>query len=551
MKVSVMLLADFLQDESIVSRRDSDPEATALGQLASRKALILFGSVLGVLIAFVGVGAAIDGGEQRRIRSAVEGVIARPLERIAEVNSAFLELHPLEAKPCSATHLAALRSIAFRSAIVRDVIYQDERGVRCSGNLGASASSLPSQYPDFITEAGRQIWRNVEIALAPGVKSTLVKEGRYELLISPEGQPVAVDGGYYALSVVLLNRINKTMLVIRGSDPGVDQSSVVTGSTFWLRGNLMSVACLPGQTTCYILKAERAALLLANAPTLVAAGIFACICTATVIAFGLARRFKLHTIDAMLREAVRHEHLFMHYQPIVDNRTGLVVSAEALMRWTLRNGQSISPEVFIPIAEENGLIGKLTCLALQRVSEDLGSFLRIHRNFKISINVVPADMVDDRFHLALQRHVEARGIAPAQLAFEITERTSEKLESAVDVLLDLGDRGHEIYVDDFGTGYANLSYLSDLKVDKIKLDKKFTDTVGTGSLRERIVPSVIDLAKELGVQIIVEGIETAEQVDYFRTRGVHLMQGWFYARALPPDDLIRAVETSRGFKKNG
>lgn len=541
-----MRFADFHPDGSPISRRDSHPEATVMGQLMSRRHRTSLWSILGMLVALAAVGGFLIADEQNKIRSAAATVIAKPLERVAEVNAAFQELHALDVPACSPMHLAALRSIAFRSAIIRDVIFQAEHpGQRCSGNLGAAASALPSKSPDFTSETGRQIWRNVDLPLSPGVKSTLVQEGGYELLIAPESQPATAEHGYYALSVVLLNRASSSMLVVRGSDPGIDRPLLVSGATRWLRGDLVSVACLPGQITCYVLKAHGASVLMSNLMLLVFTALFAGVGTALGFASWSARQFKTHTIDALLREAVRKQDLFMHYQPIVDNRTGEMVSAEALMRWTLPSGESISPVVFIPIAEANDLIGELTRLALQRVSEDFGAFLRSHPNFKISVNVVPADMVDDNFHRSLQLHFEAQGIAPSQLAFELTERTSAKLESAVTVMVELGGRGHEICIDDFGTGYANLSYLSDLKVDKIKLDKKFTDTVGTGTLRERIVPSVIELARELGVEIIVEGVENHEQVKYFRDRGVHLMQGWFYGRPLPPAELIRTLQAPR------
>lgn len=541
-----MFSANFHRGDLAVSRRDSDPMATALGQLGSNKRAIVLGSMLGVFIALGVAGAAIDVHEQLKIRSTALAVIAKPLERVADINSAFQELHTLNSRPCSAAHLATLRSIAFRSTIIRDVTYQGARGLRCSGNLGSSASTIQLHSPDFISESGRQIWRNIDLPLSPGVKSTLVKEGAYELLIAPENQPVSVHGGYYALSIVLLNKTNRTILLVRGADPGVDQHLLETGSTYWRHGELLSVACLPGQTTCYVLRAERASLIMSNAMLLVLAAIFSFIVTAAGVASLLARRFRSSTIDAWLRTAVQRKELFMHYQPIVDNRTGVIVSAEALMRWTIRTGEIVSPAIFIPIAEENDLIGELTCLALQRVSEDFGSFLRDHKDFKISVNVVTADMVDVRFHRSLRCWFEEKGISASQLAFELTERTAAKFDSAVMALRELGARGYEIYIDDFGTGYANLSYLSDLRADKIKLDKKFTDTVGSGSLRERIVPSVIELARELGIEIIVEGIESADQVDYFRARGVHLMQGWFYGRPLPSVELIGKLNLEQG-----
>lgn len=547
----VMFRADFHPSKSATSRRDNDPDGSVLGQMVSNRRRIIVWATFGAVVALAVLCAFLIADEQRKIRSAAATVISKPLERVAEINAAFAELRALDAQPCSATHLAALRSIAFRSAIIRDVVYQGESaGSRCNGNLGAAASGLPSKSPDFTTETGRQIWRNIDLPLSPGVKSTLVKEGAYELLIAPEKLPATVEDGQYALSVVLLNRASSTMLVVRGADPGIGQPMFISGSTYWLQGDLISVACLPGQITCYVLKAHGSTVLMSNLMLLIFTGILAGTGTALGVASWSARGYRMRTIDALLREAVTQKKLFMHYQPIVDNRTGETVSAEALMRWTLQSGESVSPVAFIPIAEANDLIGKLTLLALQRVSEDFGAFLRTHRNFKISVNVIPADMVDSSFHESLQHHFEEEGIAPTQLAFELTERTSAKLESAVTVMLELGARGHEICIDDFGTGYANLSYLSDLKVDKIKLDKKFTDTVGTGTLRERIVPSVIELARELGVEIIVEGVESNEQVEYFRNRGVHLMQGWFYGRPQPSAELIRTLEATQGRGKS-
>ncbi|MGJ7574431.1 EAL domain-containing protein [Variovorax sp. RB2P76] len=546
-----MFSTDFQPSKSAIARRDSDPDASASGQLVFHRQRIIVWSALGVVIALAVLCAALIAEEQRKIRIAAAMVISKPLERAAEINAAFQELHALDTQPCSAMHLAALRSIAFRSAVIRDVTYQGESaGLRCSGNLGPAASTLPSKSPDFTTETGRRIWRNIDLPLSPGVKSTLVKEGGYDLLIAPEKQPVTVQNGYYALSVVLLNRASSTMLVVRGTDPGIAQPLFVSGSTYWLRGDLISVACLPGQITCYVLKAHGLDVLMSNLILLCFTGFLAAVCTAIGVASWRALKFRKRTIDALLREAVEKKELFMHYQPIVDNRTGETVSAEALMRWTLRSGESVSPVVFIPIAEANDLIGQLTRLALQRVSEDFGAFLRTHPHFKISVNVVPADMEDIEFHLSLQRYFEEQGIVPTQLAFELTERTSAKLDSAVTFMLELRGRGYEICIDDFGTGYANLSYLSDLKVDKIKLDKKFTDTVGTGTLREKIVPAVIELAKELGVQIIVEGVENEEQVKYFRDRGVHLMQGWFYRRPQSAAELIYILETTRSWGKN-
>lgn len=353
---SVMPSADFHPSDAVMSQRDSDPRATLTGQLISSRKTITLWSTLGIAIALAGLCTALAGSEQRRIRSAAETVIAKPLERVAEVNAAFHELQALDAPPCSATQLAALRSIAFRSAIIRDVIFRgDNAGLRCSGNLGSEASKLPSKSPDFTAETGRRIWRNVDLALSPGVKSTLVQEGSYELLVAPENQPLTVEDGYYALSVVLLNRANRTMLVLRGLDPGIEQPLFASATTTWLRGDLVSIACLPGKITCYVLKAYASSLLMSNLMLLILTGILAGIGTAAGVASWLARKFRTRTIDALLREAVRKDELFMHYQPIVDNRTGETVSAECLHTPSCRSSSDFgTPDMEMHLEDDQG-----------------------------------------------------------------------------------------------------------------------------------------------------------------------------------------------------
>jgi sensor c-di-GMP phosphodiesterase-like protein len=232
----------------------------------------------------------------------------------------------------------------------------------------------------------------------------------------------------------------------------------------------------------------------------------------------------------------------MLYQPIVNIATGEIFGVEALMRWPVKAGEPISPDEFIPVAESFGIIGELTRVAIRAVSQDLGNFLRSHPNFTASINIVASDLYDKSFHETLYTYLESQEIAPTQIALELTERRAAQVEAADVVIKQLRRLGYKVYIDDFGTGYSSLNYLSDLSIDAIKLDKSFTSAVGTDAARARLIRPIMDMARDIGVKVIVEGVETDEQAALFREYGAWAIQGWLVGKAVYATEVISRVE---------
>jgi sensor c-di-GMP phosphodiesterase-like protein len=229
------------------------------------------------------------------------------------------------------------------------------------------------------------------------------------------------------------------------------------------------------------------------------------------------------------------------YQAVYDAASGKIVAAEALMRWSIGKGASIGPDQFIPAAEEGGLVGELTRFALETVGRDFQGMLKAKPEFRISVNIVSDDLDDPLFHEALATHIQARGISPTQIALELTERRAAQVEAAAVILESLRKIGYKIFLDDFGTGYSSISYLSSLSIDAIKLDRSFTNTVDSGSTRARLVPPILEMAKEVGVPVIVEGVETDSQARFFISHQVTLMQGWLFGHPVSGRELIAAV----------
>ena len=247
-------------------------------------------------------------------------------------------------------------------------------------------------------------------------------------------------------------------------------------------------------------------------------------------------------MEHQLRRAIRRDQLRMVYQPIVDLSSGRIVGAEALARWTDEEGFAVGPDVFVRLAEQRGFVGKITKLVLRQALRDLGETLRTRPDFRLSVNVTAADLTDPKFLSILDQALRRAEVAPQSLAIEITESCTARQEQAMETIRCLRERGHSVHIDDFGTGYSSLSYLHALSIDAIKIDRAFTQAIGTEAVTLSILPQILAIAKKLNLEVIVEGVETGEQAGYFSGGDKPILaQGWFFGRPVPAaqfDDLL-------------
>ncbi|MBU4609450.1 EAL domain-containing protein [Achromobacter sp. GG226] len=243
--------------------------------------------------------------------------------------------------------------------------------------------------------------------------------------------------------------------------------------------------------------------------------------------------------------AIRRREFTALYQPIIDLRTGRYKGAEALLRWRRPSGEWISPNVFIPMAEQTGLIEPLTDLMMQRVATDMAPLLSADRSLHVAINLCPADIQSGRFLPVLEAARAPTGIEAHQSWLEATERGFMDADAARSTLEKARAIGYRIAIDDFGTGYSSLAMLESLPLDVLKIDKAFVDAIGTQAATRVVVPHVIEMAHGLKLQIVAEGVETEAQAAYLRTAGVDLAQGWLYARAMTAAELEIFCESQR------
>jgi sensor c-di-GMP phosphodiesterase-like protein len=229
--------------------------------------------------------------------------------------------------------------------------------------------------------------------------------------------------------------------------------------------------------------------------------------------------------------------LTLVYQPIVNLETDVMVGAEALLRWTNEDGEVVSPDTFIGLAEDKGLIKEVTEYVIQRAICEMRNLLE-DRDFYLTVNITWQDLAADEFVTFLQATLAEAELDPSAVGLELTERSTLMHQEGIANISRLRGAGHAIYIDDFGTGYSSLAYLRDLSVDFIKIDRAFTKSIGTDAVTETIIPQILRMAEQLGLAVVVEGIETDAQAKYFRAAGKGILgQGWFLGRPVAAAEL--------------
>ena len=246
------------------------------------------------------------------------------------------------------------------------------------------------------------------------------------------------------------------------------------------------------------------------------------------------------TIEEELRGAIASKiGLAVHYQPQMDSSGTEVIGFEALLRWAHPTRGDLSPQLFVPIAEETGLIGELGRWVLSEACRVASAWPKL----SIAVNLSPVQFRTRGFAADVATIVRRAGVRPEQIELEVTEGIllddDELVRGALD---DLRQAGFRIALDDFGTGYSSLSYLSKFEVDKIKIDKSFISQLGHSNDATAIIHAVVTLGHAMALSVTAEGVETSEQRDFLKVAGCNELQGFLFSAAIPEADIGRFVE---------
>lgn len=256
-------------------------------------------------------------------------------------------------------------------------------------------------------------------------------------------------------------------------------------------------------------------------------------------------RFKTSSANPALKTlqtAIAQKQITPFYQPFIDGGTGKIAGIEVLARWRHPTYGFVSPDVFIPLAEKHGLIVSLTHLLIQQVIADLEHQIQYFpEGTYICINISAQNCLDPNFEIDTCELLQKFMVNQSHVVMEITERHPLHFTPQLSNWFAALRRSNiSVALDDFGTGYSNLSYISALNPEFIKIDKMFVSQIGV-SADTRLVDSMIALAKNMHLKIIAEGVETQAQADYLRAKQIDFLQGFYFCRPLPVEELIKVV----------
>ncbi|MGN7610996.1 EAL domain-containing protein [Magnetococcales bacterium HHB-1] len=239
-------------------------------------------------------------------------------------------------------------------------------------------------------------------------------------------------------------------------------------------------------------------------------------------------------LEALLRRALEHEEFTLYYQPKISAQTGEIVGMEALVRWIHPDGKIISPAEFIPVAEETGLISPLGEWILEQACKQTKQWVnKGYSQLSVAVNLSAVQFKRKNLHETIEQALSDQGLAPQHLEVEITESmVVEDVDNAIETLRRFNSMGLKVSIDDFGTGYSSLSYLKRFPIHALKVDRSFIRDLTTDSDDEAIVRAILSMASDLGLSVVVEGVENVAQLAFLRDVSCQQMQGYFFSPPL-------------------
>ncbi|SOC92206.1 sensor c-di-GMP phosphodiesterase, contains CSS-motif sensor and EAL domain [Rhizobium sp. AN5] len=434
---------------------------------------------------------------------------------------------------CSDQHIAQMRMVTINVPSIEEIGYFENGFIKCT-SWGRAAGDVAKSHVDYVTPEGLEVTLRIQPGISHGDQMTSLHLGHHNALVAPSrfADIVLRDG----MSLAILNDKAAVISTQNLPDTGVLATLPTKEGQGTTDAWLYSVV-KENALTAVVLE-PRAALrtrLVRELTILLPIGAFIALFIVGIVIWMSRKRLSPET---ELGIAVQNREFIVHYQPIVELKTNICVGAEALVRWRRPDGTLVRPDLFIPLAEETGLIEPITDQVVEAIIADLGTMLVGDRSAHIAINLCAEDVKSGRILDFIDQRLARADIRKEQIWLEATERGFIDIDAARVTLDRARKAGHSVAIDDFGTGYSSLQYLQGLPLDALKIDKSFVDTIGRNTATSTVTLHIIEMARELGLSSVAEGIERPEQAAYLREHGVDFGQGWLFSKPLPAEEFI-------------
>ncbi|WP_162823886.1 EAL domain-containing protein [Lysobacter sp. TY2-98] len=480
--------------------------------------------------------------QARRASIYASDVLRRSDDAGDQIGAAFRRLAATpDVASCGPAVHAVLQGIDVGSSYIQLIGLVRGDAIYCS-SYGLHDPPIALGPVDYVSATRARVRQNVQLDFAAPQRFIVIDNGRFAAVVHkslPVDSTVVEPGVSLAVASVSTGRV----LATRGRFDRAwmhDAAALAPGAhrTFNVRGRTIAQYRSRNYDVMAIASLDAGnynGALIRMARVLVPIG----------LALGLVLAYTTHHLArqqmsaaAAIRSGLVRNEFHVVYQPIVRLSDRRWVGAEVLLRWRRPDGSLVRPDLFIPVAEEAGLISAITERVIELVEPTLAQLAAREDGFFLSINFSPQDMHREGTLDLLRELLRRTGVQPKQVHVEVTERAFANTLSARDMVRRMRDLGLLVAIDDFGTGYSSLAELTTFELDALKIDKAFVDTVGSDAVTSHVAFHIVEMARGLSLGMVAEGVEQEGQAAILLSWRVPFGQGWLFSRPLPADELL-------------
>ena len=439
---------------------------------------------------------------------------------------------------CSDDNLKELRLLTFKAHYLRDIGRVLNNRIVCTALWGRL--SPPAELPaaDREVDGGHRLWGQAADIGSHLTKVDMVMHGTAIVFTSPVAFAL-YERAQPNLSAHIISQDGQYIYRTFGDAAQLTTYRPEKLAWYDLRSHRLASRCSSDLDICVIAALTGVSILQQSPGVLLALVAFGGLAGSGLGVVAVQWRRGHSSLPQQVKRSIAEGRVNVVYQPLVRLRDGHINGAEVLARLSDNHGAPIAPDVFIMIAEQHGVIKDLTRIVVRKALDEMKACLRNDADFYLSLNFSVDDVIDPNTLEFLDEEVRRHGLSAQQIVLELTERSTAHHERLIESMKSFRARGYEFFIDDFGTGYSNLAYLAKLPISGIKIDRIFTQAIGTEAVSAEIVENICNIARRLELKLIVEGVETREQAEY--VLGLHsdaVGQGWYFGRPVPARALL-------------
>tara|TARA_R100001143_G_scaffold10870_2_gene12579 strand:- start:22 stop:1608 length:1587 start_codon:yes stop_codon:yes gene_type:complete len=487
------------------------------------------------------------GQQNAALASAASTVLARAEDVAYQFRAATESLVPFASEPCGDEALRAMRLSTLSFRYVQSALYIEGNRLLCS------SVEVHRPAPDLGESTGRnfrgaEIWVDMQLpwAIASAPLMILRQESGFGVALNADDVFFGFEPAGTGLFVLEFTGSGPTTIAEFGemqADAAMIEYLAERGSgTYQYNDYVVHYQASAEDFTIGVLVMALRSASSASVREQIYRVLPFAVAGGTVLA-GLATQlfYRRRSFRNDIEAGIRQREFYLEYQPIMDIQRQRCIGAEALIRWR-RNGERIQPDVFIPLAEREGVIHAITDEVLRLIARDMTSFLQQTDDFYVSINISGYDLADPKLPDRLSRLLQSSGADASRFLIEITESSFVDRLTTREAIQALRRMGFQIAIDDFGTGFSNFAYLQLYDIDYLKIDRLFVETIAQDEVKTQLVFHLIELANKLKVEVIAEGVEQQIQADVLLQKGVCCAQGWLYGKPVRSRRLVAHLQ---------